>query len=169
MCGSVHRQVRMPHEIRWLLLSRAVEDDPGANGGEHLLIFESNGRSQYVRDPLRYLNYFTYTSNVLNQDSKLVPAEARGGVFGTQASLQTFGNRYEHLVSSFMPKAVIYNLEVVQVHEQNRDLAGSPVGTSQGAFEAIYEQRPVRQPGDQIVECLMLQLLLEGFAFGDVP
>src|SRR5215217_2210587 len=44
--GSVHRQVRMPQEIRRLLLSGAVEGDPGANGGKHLLIFESKGRSQ---------------------------------------------------------------------------------------------------------------------------
>jgi hypothetical protein len=76
-------------------LSGAVEGDPGTDGGEHLLIFESKGGSQYLRDPLRYLNYLTYTSNVLNQDSELIPAEPRGGVFGTQASLQTFGNRYE--------------------------------------------------------------------------
>src|SRR5918995_209568 len=93
--GSVHRQVRMPQEVRRLLLSGAVEGDPGADGGEHLLFFESKGRSQYVRDPLRYLYPLIYTSNVLNQDSELVPAESRCGVFGTQASLQTFGNRYE--------------------------------------------------------------------------
>src|SRR5919112_6400819 len=69
MFGSVHRQVRMPQEIRWLLLSSAVEGDPGADGGEHLLFFESKGRAQYVRDPLCYLNRLTYTNNVLNQDS----------------------------------------------------------------------------------------------------
>jgi hypothetical protein len=85
----------MPQEIRRLLLSSAVEGDPGADGGEHLLFFESKGGSQYLRDPLRYSNYLTYTSNVLNQDSELIPAEPRGGVLGTQTSLQTLGNRYE--------------------------------------------------------------------------
>src|ERR687890_180750 len=128
MFGSVHRQVRVPQEIRWLLLSGAVEGDPGTDGGEHLLLFESKGRAQYVRDPLRYLNRLTYTSNALNQDSELVPAEARGGVFGTQASLQTFGNRYEKVVSRFVPKAVVYDLEVVQVCKQHRDIAASPLG-----------------------------------------
>src|SRR5919112_2122258 len=91
MFGSVHRQVCVPQEIRRLLLSSAVEGDPGAGGDEHLVFFESEGRSQYVRDPLRYLNYLIYTRNILNQDSELIPAEARGGVFGTQASLYTFG------------------------------------------------------------------------------
>src|SRR5215218_2585139 len=68
-----------------------------------------------------------------------------------------------------MPKTVVYNLEVVQIREQHHDLAASPVGTDEGVFEAIHEQRAVRQPGKQIVERLMLQLLLEGFAFSDVP
>ena len=83
-----------------------------------------------LRDPLRYLYSLTYTSNVLNQDGELVPAEARGGVLGTQASLQTLGDRYEQLVSYFVPKTVVYNLEVVHVHEQHRDLGAPPIGTS---------------------------------------
>src|SRR5215204_6065030 len=36
-------------------------------------------------------------------------------------------------------------------------------------FEAIHEQRPVRQPGERIVERLITELLYQGFAFGDVP
>src|SRR5215212_1014386 len=68
-----------------------------------------------------------------------------------------------------MPKAVVYNLEVVQVYEQHRNLAASPVGTNYGVLEAVHEQRSIRQPGKQIVERLMLQLLLEDFALGDVP
>src|SRR5215204_52783 len=120
--GSVHRQVRMPQEVRRLLLSGAVEGDPGADGGEHLLFFESKGRSQYVRDPLRYLYPLIY-------DGELVSAESRCGILGTQASLQTLGNRYEQLVSRFMPKTVVYNLEVVQIREQHRDLIASPIGT----------------------------------------
>src|SRR5215216_7119078 len=92
--GSVHRQVRIPQEIRRLLLSGAVEGEPGADSGEHLLFFENKGRSQYVRDPLRDLYNLTYSRNVLNQDSELIPPEPAGGVLGTQGSLQTFGNRY---------------------------------------------------------------------------
>src|SRR5215216_5366711 len=61
--GSVHCQVRVPQEIRRLLLSGAVEGDPGADGSEHLLFFESKGRLQCLRDPLRHLNYLTYTRN----------------------------------------------------------------------------------------------------------
>ena len=36
-------------------------------------------------------------------------------------------------------------------------------------FEAIHEQRPVWQTTERIVKRLMVQLLLEGFALGDVP
>src|SRR5215207_1066893 len=85
--GSVHRQVRVTQEIRRLLLSSAVEGDPGAYGGEHLLFVESKGKLQYLRHPLRYPYYLTYTSNALDQDGELVPAKARGGVSGAHASL----------------------------------------------------------------------------------
>src|SRR5918994_3630591 len=67
-----------------------------------------------------------------------------------------------------MPKAVVDDLEFVQVHEQHRDLAAPPIGTSKGAFEAIHEQRPVRQPCKRIMERLMAELLLQGLAFGYV-
>src|SRR5215217_381251 len=36
-------------------------------------------------------------------------------------------------------------------------------------FEAIHEQRPVRQPSERIVERVIAELLYQGFAFGDVP
>src|SRR5919107_5164165 len=36
-------------------------------------------------------------------------------------------------------------------------------------FQAIHEQRAVRQPGKQIVERLIPELFYQGFAFGDVP
>ena len=48
MFGSVHRQVRVPQEIRRLPLSGAVEGDPDADGGEYLLFSKSKGRLQYA-------------------------------------------------------------------------------------------------------------------------
>src|SRR5215217_835986 len=67
-----------------------------------------------------------------------------------------------------MPETVVYDLEGVQIDEQHRDTAAPAIGTSRGAFEAIHEQRPVWQPGERIVERLMVQLLFEGFTLGDV-
>jgi hypothetical protein len=130
MFGSVHRQVRMSQEIRRPLMSGVAEGDPGADGGEYLMFSKSKGMLQSLRDPLRYLYSLTYTRDVFNQDSKLVPAKARGGIFGTQASLQTLGDRHEQLVSYFVPKAVVYDLEAVEIREQHRELATSPIGTS---------------------------------------
>src|SRR5215204_7326139 len=67
-----------------------------------------------------------------------------------------------------MPKAVVYDLEVVYIHEQYRDPAVPPIGTSRGVFEAFHEQHPVWQSGKRIVERLMVQLPLDGFSPGDV-
>jgi hypothetical protein len=82
--GSVHRKVRVPREICRLLLSGAVEDDPGAGRSEYLLFFEGKGKLQYLRHPPRYPCSLTYASNALNQDRELVPAESRCGVFGAR-------------------------------------------------------------------------------------
>src|SRR3712207_116072 len=68
-----------------------------------------------------------------------------------------------------MPEGVVYDLEVVQVHKQKRNLAlPSPPGAPQGLPEAIHEKEPVRQVGEGVVEGLMLQLLFEGLALGYV-
>jgi hypothetical protein len=83
MFGLVHRQVRVPQEIRRLLSSGAVEGDTGADGGEHLLFSKIEGRSQFLREPHCDPGYVTYTGNVLDQDCELIPAKARDGIFGT--------------------------------------------------------------------------------------
>src|ERR671917_1630217 len=67
-----------------------------------------------------------------------------------------------------MAQRVVDNLEVVQVHEQHRELALSPPRANQGMLQAVHEQGTVGQPGQPVVECLILQPLLEGFALGDV-
>jgi hypothetical protein len=68
--------------VRW-----ATEGDPDAGGGENLMLVNSKGRLQNLCDPLRDSNCVTYSINLLDQDGELVPAESRGAVPKTQASL----------------------------------------------------------------------------------
>ena len=85
-----------------------------------------------------------------------------------QAILYTLSDRYQQLVPNFVPQAVVYDLEVVQVRKQHRDLVAPPIRTNKGVFEAVHEQRSIRQTAERIVKRLMAELLLEGFAFSDV-
>jgi hypothetical protein len=65
-------------------------------------------------------------------------------------------------------QGVVYNLEVVEVHEQNSDLTLPPLGARERVLEAVHEQGPVRQAGQGVVEGLVLEALLERLALGDV-
>ena len=59
-----------------------------------------------------------------------------------------------------MPEAVVDQLELVEVQEEHRDRGSATVGDREGVLEAIEEEVSVRQPGEGIVERLVLGALL---------
>ena len=67
-----------------------------------------------------------------------------------------------------MAEAVVDGLEVVEVHEDDSELAVLPPGASHGMPHPLAEQRPVGQVGHRVVEGLVGELLLERLALADV-
>jgi len=67
-----------------------------------------------------------------------------------------------------MARAVVHDLEVVDVHEHHRDGPGSSIRAVQGVRHTIQEERAVGQSGQRVMEGLMTELLLEGTAIGDI-
>lgn len=67
-----------------------------------------------------------------------------------------------------MPKPVVDQLEIVEIHEQNSDSSEVALGSREGSLQAVGEQGTIRQTGQWIVECQLLELPLEVLAFGDV-
>ena len=67
-----------------------------------------------------------------------------------------------------MARAVVHDLEVVDVHEHHRDGPGSSIRAVQGVRHPIQEERAVGQSGQRVMEGLMTELLLEGTAIGDI-
>jgi hypothetical protein len=51
-------------------------------------------------------------------------------------------------------QGVVYDLELVQFHEEHRDRVALPTCPGQGVFEAVQEQGSVRQSGQGVVERL---------------
>jgi len=68
-----------------------------------------------------------------------------------------------------MAERVVDRLEVVQVHEQDRDRLVIPGLSLERVVDAIPEQGAVREAGDRVVEGLVRQLFLERLALRDVP
>ncbi len=71
-------------------------------------------------------------------------------------------------VANVMPEGVVDSLETVEVEVQHRERSPPAGGLLQRVLHAVGEQCPVRQIGEWVVEGLVRELLLEGFAFGDV-
>ena len=56
-----------------------------------------------------------------------------------------------------MTESVVDRLEVVEVEEEDRGVAGAH---DQRVLDAVREERPVREPGQGVMEGLMAKLLL---------
>ena len=67
-----------------------------------------------------------------------------------------------------MTKGVVYDLEAIEIHEQHGYPFVPPPGAPQGLPEAVHEELAVREVGQGIVECLVMQALLQGLALGKV-
>src|SRR5215207_634835 len=68
-----------------------------------------------------------------------------------------------------MAQGVVYDLEAVEVHEQDRRLAASRAPSAfEGMPKTIHEELAVGQPSERVVQRLELQLLLHALALGDV-
>ena len=104
----------------------------------------------------------------LEEDGELVAAETGSGVTRPQRTHQPSGHRHQELVAGAVPKTVIDQLEIVEVQEQDSQRRQGPSSASQGMFEAVPEQGPVGQPGERIVEGLVLERLLERLALRHV-
>src|SRR2546427_654567 len=85
------------------------------------------------------------------------------------SKISTRARLLEHLVAGEVSHAVVDDLEAVQVEEQHGEapLAVAPV-TRQRAAEPIQQIGAVGQPRQRVVHRLVLELLLDALAYGDL-
>ena len=74
----------------------------------------------------------------------------------------------EQRVAGGVAEAVVDRLEVVEVDEQDRELAAVALEPRRGVVDAVAEQRLVGEPGQRVVERLVRELVLQPAVFGDV-
>lgn len=106
------------------------------------------------------------------EDQELVAALARDHVHLPDRRPQPRSDRLQQLVPGRMPEAVVDELEVVQIDEQNRRTMARPAGPSKGQLQMLQERGPVRQARQRVVERsigeLLHRLRLNTLAVGDV-
>ena len=101
-------------------------------------------------------------------DHELVATEAAGRVAFADRRVQPFGHLDEQLVARGVSEAVVHAFEVVEIDEQDRDVARAPARARERELEVVDEKVAQREGGQPVVRRLVREALLELAALGDV-
>ncbi len=104
----------------------------------------------------------------LEQERELVAAEPGDGVAWSQALRQPLRRRQQDLVADEMAERVVDDLEAVEVEEEDGARRRRARAAADGVLEAVLEEHPVRQPGERVVQRVVLELQLGRLAVRDV-
>ncbi len=91
------------------------------------------------------------------QHHELIAAETAHRVAGAHRAPDPLRHRLEQLVAGIMAVAIVDLLEMVQVHEHQRQRLMLAAGKPQGLLQPVLQQQPVRQPGQRIMVGTMRQ------------
>lgn len=169
--GRVHRDVGVAEEA--LHGVGGVRHRSGADGEPdrrpHLVLhaFDVHDDVDAVEESFRDRRRVDRVVDVLDEDRELVPTESGDGLAGFEGAGQLIGHGPEHPVASMVAMASLIALN------PSRSTMASPARAPEtperrNVTDTIGEERPVREPGQRIVERLVAQLGLERRPIGDV-
>ena len=162
LLGPVHRGVGVADQLLGALAA-AGERDADAGGDEVLVAGEHERAGEHRRDPLGHLDRVVLAADVLEQHPELVAAEPGDGVACAHRLLQPRRDGGEQLVADVVAEAVVDQLEVVEVEEQDRGHERLR-RAAERVLEPVEEQHAVRQAGERVVERAVADLVLGGLA-----
>ena len=166
--GKVHGEVGVPKQIVGRLLRALAEGDADAGPHRDVVVVDAERRNEGFGDALGdHLGCLGHRAR-LDQHGELVATETGDRVTGPGGGSEPFGHGDQQAVAGRVSEAVVDRLEVVEVQEQHGDRVGPPVASVHGVGEPVKEQGAVGQAGERVVEGLVVELLLEGAAFGHV-
>ncbi len=165
--GRVHGHVGIAQQLLDAVV-RPGEGHADARAHPRVAARQFQRPLQRLDDPRRDLDDLVAAGQVFEQHGELVAAEARDRVAVAGRLDQALGAAVQHAVAGRMAIGVIDALEVVEVHEQDRD--ATPVAPADGdrVLEAVPEQRAVGQQRQRVVQREALELLLHALAVGVV-
>ena len=144
-----------------------ADRDADARGHRELVVSDHRGLAERGGDPLGDVDGVLLAGDVLAQHDELVAAEARDGlarpadrVAAAQHLREPVGQRHQQLVADLVPEAVVDQLEVVDVHEQNGHLRRPPLRPLEGAGEPVEQEPAIGQAGELVVQRLVSEPLL---------
>ena len=126
-------------------------------------------------DALEHRQHAVGLVEIGQQQAELVAAEAGERVRVADRAADALGDLDQQLVAGGVAERIVDLLEAVEVHQQDRQLGVVAPRVADRLADALAEQDPVGQPGERIVQRLVLvelglldQLALGALALGDV-
>ncbi len=104
----------------------------------------------------------------VDEDAELVAAEAGDDVAGAQVGAQARCHGTQQSIAGVVAEAVVDQLEVVEVEEEDPDRRAGGGRPVEGLVEGVDEAEPVRQPGQGVVQDAVAQRLVGGMALDRV-
>ena len=123
--GLVHRDVGVADQVLGRDRALMVGGDADARVDRNAVGPHHHRGRERVHDPARHARGRHLRVAVLDHHRELVAAEPRDEILGPQAGAQPQRDRDQQLVAGGMAEAVVDRLEVVEVDEQDRDLAAA--------------------------------------------
>ena len=166
--GVVHREVGAAQQI--VAVVAVVGDERDADARLHVdrVAVDDERRLERLLDLPDDGRGAGEVGALARQDAELVPAESRHRVADAQAADEPLGDELQELVAVVVAERVVDLLELVQVHDQQRQRLARPERRPDRLGDAVAEQHAVGQAGEVVVQRLVLERLGVGLALGDV-
>ena len=150
---AVHRRVGVAQQFFGMLVVRPAHRDADARRHEDVAAAVDLHRLAEERlDALGDELHVAGPVDAVQQDRELVAAEPRQHVAGAQAGRELVRDRGQQLVAHEVAKAVVHQLEAVDVDEEDRvAVIAHALGASEHASELLHERRAVREIGQRIM------------------
>ncbi len=119
-------------------------------------------------DPLGDRHRLGVVGEAVDQDPELVAAEAGDDVAGAQVRAQPRRDGAQQGVAGVVAEAVVDQLEVVEVEEEDPDRRAGDRGAAERVVDRVDEAEPVGQAGERVVEDAVAQRAVGGVALEGV-
>ena len=167
--GLIHRGIGVAHYVLGRAVARRSVKNADAGGTVNLVAVQFKGDPEFCLDTFGDTRDLFVNVGALDEDSKLVTAEASHEVRRPETLAEPFGNTHQQHVASQMSETVIYVFEAVEVNKQDADpIVWRQLATLKGRCQTSHEQRAVRQAGQGVVGRFVLEFLFGDLFVGDV-
>ncbi len=161
--GGIERQVRAAQQLGQGEGGGVStgQDQPGAGVHPYRLAVQQERAVERAQDPARERLGLGRVGDFFDEQRELVAAEPGGRVAGAKIGLEPARYLLEQLVTGAVAAAVVDTFEVVEVDHDHRQQRVVPLPPAQRVRCPVPEQHPVGQPGQPVVERLVLELFFQ--------